>query len=76
MRRSSSNILSAFTPALFALLRPRLAVGHDDEHRHDLAVGQQIVGDHVGAAQLGPMRVVVTGAVQEIEHRYFFVDVP
>ena len=38
--------------ALLALLRPiGVAVGHDDEHRHHLAVGEQVVGDHVGAAQ-------------------------
>src|SRR5262245_50157767 len=48
-----------------------VAVGHDNDHRDRLAVGNQVVGDHVGAAQDRPVRIVVPTSVQQVQYRVF-----
>ena len=59
----------SFRPVV--LLRP--AVGHDDDHRLGLAVGDQVVEEDVGRGEALPLRLVAADAVQEIEHRVLLV---
>ena len=53
------------------LLRP--AVGHDDDHRHGLAVGDQVVEQDVGLGEALPLRLVAADAVQQVEHGILLV---
>ena len=43
-------------------------IGHDDDHRHGFAVGDQVVHDHLGLAEPMPLGFVAADAVQKIEH--------
>ena len=48
-------------------------VGHDHDHRHHLAVGNQVVEDAVGGAELRPVSFVAADPMQQIEHGVFAV---
>ena len=45
----------------------RVTIGHHDQHRHGSAVRQQIIGNHVCAAQQRPMGIVVSRSMQQVE---------
>ena len=51
----------------------RPAVGHDDDHRHRLLVGVQVVEDHVGRAAARPLVLVAADAVQQVQDRVLLV---
>ena len=66
-RRAAEDV--PFGPVV--LLCP--AVGHDDDHRRGLPVGQQVVEEDVGRGESLPFRLVAADAVQQIEHRILLV---
>src|SRR5262249_21975791 len=49
----------------------RPAIRQDDDHRHRLLVGVQVVEDHVGLAAPRPLLLVAADAVEEVENRIF-----
>jgi hypothetical protein len=51
----------------------RSTVREDDDHRHDLLVGVEVVEDHVGDAAAGPFVLIAADAVKEIQDRIFLV---
>ena len=77
LSRSFSNAAKAGDCWLNGLARRhvlrRPAIGHDDDHRHGLLVGVQVVEDHVGRTAPRPLVLVAADAVQEIENRIFLV---
>ena len=46
----------------------RVAVGHDNNHRHGPALGDEVVHDLRGAAKVAPGGLVTAVAVQQIHH--------
>jgi len=46
----------------------RVAVGHDDEHRFDLLVGNEAVHDLRQVPGIGPLFFIAAPSVQQVEH--------
>ena len=47
----------------------RVTVGHDDNHRNSLALGNKVIHDLRSAAEVAPGRLVATMAMQQVHHR-------
>ena len=62
--------LHAVDIALGFVVRQGTAIRHDDDHRHRLLVGIEIIHDDTRYT-LQPLPVVATDAVQQVEHRVF-----
>ena len=54
-------------------LLAEVAVGHDDNHRHTLSFGNEVVHDARHVAQVEPCSLVATTAMEKIEYRIFLV---
>ena len=71
--RSFSNAANAGdvageAPSVAGHVLRRPAVGHDDDHRHGLLVGVEVVEDHVRRTAARPLVLVAADAVQQVEH--------
>src|SRR5512145_3179998 len=45
-----------------------LAIGHDNEHRLDFAISQQVVGDEISLPDGSPCRIVIGITMQQVKH--------
>ena len=70
-RGERRRLLGDRIPRRHVLRRP--AVGQDDDHRHGLLVGVQVVEDHVGRAAARPLVLVAADAVQQVQDRVLLV---
>ena len=52
-----------------------MAVGHHDDHRLGLALGDQVVHDLAGASEYDPLVLVAAAAVKQVEHGIALVAV-
>src|ERR1035438_9175110 len=52
-----------------------MAVGHDDDHVLQFALGIEVVEDQVDLAGAGPGNVVIAATVQQVENRQLALDI-